>query len=248
MSSASIPLQCAWPSLSTAAPSREPHQPKAAHSCRRWLNRERCCPNPRQNRLSAPAQCPRRPSPLPRRSRHGRRARSNTATPSWCSTAAATSARRPATPPACSINDTRHLSRLELMVERRAAAAARLQSARRQFGVLRRSDQSRSDGRSAHRHGKGPGPHSAHDLSVARHRLSAARRAQLRRSGDLDLRLSILFDNDFADLFEVRGAHRDKRGTATAKLHGDDRVLLVYHGLDGKVRRTALTSIRRRIG
>ena len=30
------------------------------------------------------------------------------------------------------------------------------------------------------------------------------------------------------------------------EFHGDDRVLLVYNGLDGKVRRTALTSIRRR--
>jgi glycogen debranching enzyme len=56
----------------------------------------------------------------------------------------------------------------------------------------------------------------------------------------IDLRLSMLFDNDFADLFEVRGTHRERRGTATARVHGDDRVLLVYNGLDEKVRRTAL--------
>jgi hypothetical protein len=56
-----------------------------------------------------------------------------------------------------------------------------------------------------------------------------------------DLQLSILFENDFADLFEVRGSHRDRRGSATAKLRGDDQVLLTYHGLDGKVRCTALT-------
>ena len=64
----------------------------------------------------------------------------------------------------------------------------------------------------------------------------------VRNYGDqaIDLQLSILFENDFADLFEVRGAHRDKRGTATAKLHGDDRVMLVYQGLDDKTRRTAL--------
>jgi glycogen debranching enzyme len=59
--------------------------------------------------------------------------------------------------------------------------------------------------------------------------------------GTVHLQVSILFDNDFADLFEVRGAHRERRGTATAKLNGDDQVLLVYHGLDNKVRRTALT-------
>ena len=59
--------------------------------------------------------------------------------------------------------------------------------------------------------------------------------------GRVDLRLSILFENDFADLFEVRGSHREHRGTASAQLQGDDQVLLVYRGLDDKVRRTALT-------
>ncbi len=79
---------------------------------------------------------------------------------------------------------------------------------------------------------------------------TAYQRLGVRNYGDeaIELRLSMLFDNDFADLFEVRGSHRDRRGTATAKLEGDDRVLLVYRGLDAKVRRTALTSIRRRIG
>jgi glycogen debranching enzyme len=56
----------------------------------------------------------------------------------------------------------------------------------------------------------------------------------------VDLRFAIMFDNDFADLFEVRGTHRARRGTATEKLSGSDRVLLVYRGLDDKVRRTTL--------
>jgi glycogen debranching enzyme len=57
----------------------------------------------------------------------------------------------------------------------------------------------------------------------------------------VDIRLSILFANDFADLFEVRGTHRERRGTTTAQLRGDDQVLLNYHGLDDKLRRTTLT-------
>jgi glycogen debranching enzyme len=71
---------------------------------------------------------------------------------------------------------------------------------------------------------------------------TAYQRLGVRNYGDqaIDLRLTILFENDFADLFEVRGTHRDRHGTATAKLHGDDRVMLVYLGLDAKTRRTAL--------
>ena len=71
---------------------------------------------------------------------------------------------------------------------------------------------------------------------------TAYQRLGVRNYGDqaIDLRLAIHFESDFADLFEVRGARRDRRGTATAKLDGDDRVLLNYNGLDGKTRRTAL--------
>ncbi len=72
---------------------------------------------------------------------------------------------------------------------------------------------------------------------------TAYQRLGMRNYGDraVDLQLSILFENDFADLFEVRGTHRDRRGNPTAKLRGDDQVLLVYQGLDGMTRRTALT-------
>src|SRR5262249_57686398 len=65
----------------------------------------------------------------------------------------------------------------------------------------------------------------------------------LRNYGDrpIDVQLAILFANDFADLFEVRGTRREKRGTATVQLRGSDQVLLNYHGLDDKLRRTTLT-------
>ena len=72
---------------------------------------------------------------------------------------------------------------------------------------------------------------------------TAYQRLRVRNYGDrmIELPLSILFDNDFADLFEVRGSHRERRGTATAKLRGNDQVVLSYHGLDAKLRRTTLT-------
>jgi glycogen debranching enzyme len=71
----------------------------------------------------------------------------------------------------------------------------------------------------------------------------AYQRFGVRNYGDqaVELNLSILFENDFADLFEVRGSHRERRGSAAAKLRGEDQVLMTYAGLDGKVRRTALT-------
>ncbi len=57
----------------------------------------------------------------------------------------------------------------------------------------------------------------------------------------VDVRISIVFANDFADLFEVRGIRRPRRGTQTSQQRGNDQVLLNYHGLDGKLRRTTLT-------
>src|SRR5579872_4007913 len=72
---------------------------------------------------------------------------------------------------------------------------------------------------------------------------TAYQRLRVRNYGDrpVELQLSILFENDFADLFEVRGAQRDRRGSATAKLRGNDQVVLSYRGLDAKLRRTTLT-------
>jgi glycogen debranching enzyme len=52
--------------------------------------------------------------------------------------------------------------------------------------------------------------------------------------------LTLLFDNDFADLFEVRGEKRPRRGIGSAKLLGPADVALEYNGLDGKARRTTL--------
>ncbi len=72
---------------------------------------------------------------------------------------------------------------------------------------------------------------------------TAYQRLCMRNYGNqtIDVRLSILFANDFADLFEVRGTHRERRGTQTAQLRDNDQVLLNYHGLDDRLRRTTLT-------
>jgi glycogen debranching enzyme len=50
----------------------------------------------------------------------------------------------------------------------------------------------------------------------------------------------LLFDNDFADLFEVRGERRPRRGIGANKLLGPADVLFEYDGLDGRSRATTL--------
>jgi glycogen debranching enzyme len=55
-----------------------------------------------------------------------------------------------------------------------------------------------------------------------------------------DVSLELRFANDFADLFEVRGAVRIKRGTTLVPEVGADQVVLAYEGLDDTVRRTSL--------
>src|SRR3977135_87557 len=52
--------------------------------------------------------------------------------------------------------------------------------------------------------------------------------------------LTLLFDNDFADLFEVRGERRPRRGIGSSKLLDSADVGFEYKGHDGKSRSTAL--------
>jgi glycogen debranching enzyme len=54
------------------------------------------------------------------------------------------------------------------------------------------------------------------------------------------LRLSLQFDADYSDIFEVRGFIRTRRGTLLAPQVHDDRVVIAYEGLDGVARRTIL--------
>ena len=72
---------------------------------------------------------------------------------------------------------------------------------------------------------------------------TAYQRISVRNHGDrsLALTLSLAFGSDFADLFEVRGLTRARRGVATRGVVGSDQAVLSYQGLDGAPRRTVLT-------
>ncbi len=48
------------------------------------------------------------------------------------------------------------------------------------------------------------------------------------------------FDADFADIFEVRGMHRPRKGKHLPSEMGDNSVLLSYEGLDHTIRRTRI--------
>src|SRR6202790_4302024 len=66
-------------------------------------------------------------------------------------------------------------------------------------------------------------------------------RIGLQNHGDLpaSFDLTLLFDNDFADLFEVRGERRERRGVGSSKVLGPTDVVFEYKGLDNHPRPTA---------
>src|SRR5437762_9333468 len=71
---------------------------------------------------------------------------------------------------------------------------------------------------------------------------TAYQRIGLQNHGDgpASFDLSLLFDNDFADLFEVRGERRPRRSIGSSKLLGPSDVVFEYSGLDAQSRITAL--------
>jgi glycogen debranching enzyme len=72
---------------------------------------------------------------------------------------------------------------------------------------------------------------------------TAYQRLAIRNHGDrrVELRLSLRFDSDFADLFEVRGLRRERRGIAGRRAVSRTVTLLSYQGLDRQLRQTALS-------
>lgn len=62
-----------------------------------------------------------------------------------------------------------------------------------------------------------------------------------RGTAPVSLILTLAFDSDFADLFEVRGMRRKARGTLEKRVVSPNKVVFRYTGLDAKVRETTLT-------
>jgi glycogen debranching enzyme len=62
-------------------------------------------------------------------------------------------------------------------------------------------------------------------------------------STPLDVALTLKFGSDFADIFEVRGSKRPRRGRLLPRLVKENSVVLSYEGLDGVIRRTTLESL-----
>lgn len=56
----------------------------------------------------------------------------------------------------------------------------------------------------------------------------------------VEVSFSFQFDADFADIFEVRGLTRERRGLRLETVVEDGRIVLAYQGLDGLIRRTRL--------
>lgn len=71
---------------------------------------------------------------------------------------------------------------------------------------------------------------------------AAYQRFGVHNHGDetVSLRLAFAFGSDFADIFEVRGLRRERRGVASACVVDEKSVLLRYEGLDGLTRSATL--------
>src|SRR5262252_7838654 len=71
---------------------------------------------------------------------------------------------------------------------------------------------------------------------------TAYQRLGIQNHGDrpVELRLTMLFDSDFADLFEVRGLRRERRGAVSRHAVRPATTVLGYEGLDARSRQTIL--------
>src|SRR5215813_3299583 len=80
------------------------------------------------------------------------------------------------------------------------------------------------------------------DRTIFLWRGTAFQRLALRNYGAraVNLAVSLSYDSDFADLFEVRGTRRARRGVAVREVTAPDEVTFTYTGLDRVVRTTVI--------
>ena len=135
--------------------------------------------------------------------------------------------------------DTRHLSHLEVLVE--GARPLQLGSAMEHADSVLGIDLMNTD---ISREGHVVLPKGT--LHVHRAKLlregACVERLRITNHGDdtAGVRLDFTFGADFADLFEVRGMHRARRGDILEPQVRGDAIVLSYRGLDARVRRTVL--------
>lgn len=134
--------------------------------------------------------------------------------------------------------DTRYLSRLELTIAGRMPVLLS-STAERGYAAsveLTNLEARMSDGRTL--------PQAT--VHVRRNRFLADRLYELLRvqnfhHAEVDLVLELYFDADYADLFEVRGLRRRRRGTRYAPQAEGQALTLSYLGLDEVLRKTVVT-------
>ena len=136
--------------------------------------------------------------------------------------------------------DTRYLSRLELSLG--GAAPTLLSATLRDDNATLTSDLSNAE--LPESDGKPEVPAGAMHLQRSRFLWQGAcyERLTVRNFGQRPaaLSLELAFAADFADLFEVRGMHRDRHGEHLPAEHAAGQVTLAYLGLDRKRRATTL--------
>src|SRR5205823_251197 len=82
-------------------------------------------------------------------------------------------------------------------------------------------------------------------ITLSRHRVlgdALLERLKLSNYGrrDRSVRITVQFEADFLDVFEVRGMEREARGQVQEPRVSNNAVTLSYRGLDGMVRSTTL--------
>src|SRR5579863_5883179 len=136
--------------------------------------------------------------------------------------------------------DTRYLSRLELLID--GMQPLLLGSSVRDDNLTLTADLTNPD---VFRDGNVVLPRDT--LHVVRTaylwRGAAHQRIAVRNHGEAPVAFTLVltFGNDFADLFEVRGRQRRRRGRLREMVRGASEVAFVYTGLDGATRRTELS-------